>query len=96
MKDLLKAKFSQSKFLMDLLVNSGDKQFHESTSDQLWGTGAELSSKALLNGEWSGKDLLGQLIEEVPDALISNTVSTTRAGQDPHHRRLDLRQQPKP
>lgn len=78
MKGLLKAKFSQSKFLMDLLIKSGDRQFHESTSDPIWGTGAELSSKALLNGDWSGKDLLGQLLEELRDELTGHAKQPTR------------------
>lgn len=86
MKELLKAKFSQNKHLTDLLIDTGDKQLHESTSDHKWGTGAELASKALSNVDWTGQDLLGQLIEEVHDELTESlgvTTPTQRGTADP-------------
>lgn len=73
MKNLVTAKFTQNKHLGRLLIKTGDKQLHESTSNKKWGTGAELSSKALLTGNWDGQDLLGQLIEEVRNELKTNS-----------------------
>lgn len=77
MKGLVRNKFRQNRHLENMLIQSGDMQFHESTSDPKWGTGAELSSKALLNGEWTGQDVLGQVIEEVRNELIGNSKSIT-------------------
>lgn len=44
MENLVLLKFSQSKVLLDQLLATGNKQFHEATSDKKWGTGVELSS----------------------------------------------------
>lgn len=72
MKDLVYAKFSQNVFLKRILIRTGNKQLHEATVDPKWGTGADLSSKALQTGQWTGKDLLGQILEEVRARLVSS------------------------
>lgn len=79
MSELVKAKFSQNNYLKNMLLKTGNKQFHEATSDTMWGTGAELASKALLTGAWTGQDLLGQIIEKTREelAVTNNSVSHT-------------------
>lgn len=69
MGKLIHFKFTQNNYLKNTLLKTGTKQLHEATKDTKWGTGAELSSKALQTGDWSGKDLLGQLLEKERDDL---------------------------
>lgn len=70
MKAIIRRKFQQNQGLADQLINTGDKQLHEATSDPKWGTGAELASKALSETTWSGQDLLGSLLEQVREELV--------------------------
>lgn len=65
MKSILLNKFQQNNDLASILMNTGDKHLHEATSDLKWATGAELASKALMNSDWYGQDILGQLLESV-------------------------------
>lgn len=51
MTDLVTMKFTQNIYIRNLLLATGNKEFHEATSNKKWGTGAELSSNALLNGK---------------------------------------------
>lgn len=71
MENLVRYKFTQNEALARTLVKTGDMELHEATSDKKWGTGTELSSKALLEGEWEGQDLLGQKIEKIHSELIA-------------------------
>lgn len=71
MEDLLRCKFTQNESLAHALVKTEGLELHEATSDRKWGTGAELSSKSLLNGLWEGQDLLGQMIEKIRGELIT-------------------------
>lgn len=73
MEMLVKCKFTQNDDLRKQLIMTGNKQMHEATVDPKWGTGADLSSKALQSGEWSGKDLLGRILERVRDHLLSSS-----------------------
>lgn len=81
MTELIRAKFTQNKYLRDKLIKTGNKQFHEATNDMKWGTGAELASKALLTGTWSGQDLLGQIIEDVRAELVADTPGAAQQSQ---------------
>lgn len=65
MTDLVTMKFTQNPHIRNLLLATENKEFHEATSNKKWGTGAELASNALLNGDWNGEDLLGQILERV-------------------------------
>lgn len=71
MKSILDRKFHQNLDLATKHINTGDRQLHEATSDHKWATGAELASKSTLNTEWTGQDLLGQLLETVRTELIA-------------------------
>lgn len=72
MTNLVRAKFTQNEYLKHKLIRTGNKQFHEATHDMKWGTGAELASRALLTGVWTGQDLLGQIIENIREELKTN------------------------
>lgn len=82
MKKLVYAKFSQNTFLKRILLRTGNKQLHEATVDPKWGTGADLSSKTLQTGQWSGKDLLGQILEEVRASLSSGQDESLNEGPE--------------
>lgn len=69
MAELLMAKFSQNGDLAKILLDTGEKQLHEATSDRKWAIGCALSSRALSTEEWKGRDILGQLLESTRDAL---------------------------
>lgn len=71
MTSILRNKFQQNPELAAVLINTDDKNLHEATSDPKWATGAELASKSLLNSDWYGQDLLGQLLELVRTDLIT-------------------------
>lgn len=69
MSDILLKKFTQNPQLGDQLLNTGNLNLHEASNDPKWATGAELSSRAILNGTWSGSDVMGQLLEGVRSEL---------------------------
>lgn len=71
MSDILLAKFTQNKGIGQLLIESRGKQLHEATTDRKWVVGTDLSSKALRSEDWSGNDVLGQLLESTREALIA-------------------------
>lgn len=82
MTELVRAKFTQNGYLKKMLISTGNKQFHEATSDMKWGTGAELASKALLTGTWTGQDLLGQIIEKIREELLAAHNTTLHSNQN--------------
>lgn len=69
MTQILCNKFKQNPELTAVLVNTGQKSLHEATGDHKWSTGAELASKALLNAEWQGQSIMGQLLQAVRNEL---------------------------
>lgn len=72
MLEILQNKYQQNPELADKLIKTGQRQLHEATGDNKWSTGAELASKALLNSEWTGQDLMGKLLETVRSDLLTN------------------------
>lgn len=85
MEDLVRSKFTQNEELTYTLVKTDGLQLHEATSDKKWGTGAELSSKTLLNGLWEGQDHLGQLIEKIRNELIDAGFTAPDETEDPSY-----------
>lgn len=71
MTQILRNKFQQNPELATVLVNTGQKNLHKAASDHKWSTGAELASKALLNADWHGQSLMGQLLQSVRNELSS-------------------------
>lgn len=69
MEQIVYNKFDQNEAFTALLIHTGDRQLHEASADMKWGKGAELSSKAVLQGEWTGEDHLGQILESVREKL---------------------------
>lgn len=70
MTKILRNKFQQNPDLASTLINTGQKYLHEATRDRKWSTGAELTSKALLNSEWQGQSLMGQLLQIVRNEFV--------------------------
>lgn len=77
MTETLQLKFSQNPSLANILIATGDLHLHEATADRKWSTGAELSSKAVLNGIWQGSDLMGSLLEKIRSQLRGDTILNT-------------------
>lgn len=69
MTKILRSKFQQNPDLASILINTGQKSLHEATSDRKWSTGAELASRALLNSDWHGQSIMGQLLQSVRNEL---------------------------
>lgn len=75
MEEILQLKFSQNPILANTLIATGDLHLHEATADRKWSTGAELSSKAILNGDWQGSDMMGTLLEKIRSQLRGDSNS---------------------
>lgn len=73
MTDILRLKFTQNPDLANLLVATGQLHLHEATADPKWATGAELSSKATLTGQWGGSDKMGSLLDQLRSELREDT-----------------------
>ena len=71
MKDLLFCKFRQNHDLYFKLLNTRPRALLECTLDDFWGTGCRLGSFTAVDGTWTGQNMLGKLLVEVRDQLIS-------------------------
>lgn len=72
LQSIVLRKFQQNPELAKRLLSTGTKQLHEATGDPKWGTGADLSSKAVLNTTWQGSDIMGSLLEKVRNQIVAN------------------------
>lgn len=63
-------KFQQNTDLANKLVETGNKQLNEQSSDRKLATGLALASKAVLNANWHGQDLLGTILEQICTAIF--------------------------
>lgn len=71
MTSILRKKFTQNEMARRFLSDTEGLHLHEASTDLTWATGADLSSKSLLSGDWRGKDKLGQLLEQTRGMLKS-------------------------
>ena len=63
MKDVAAIKYSQNASFRSCLHANKSRCFVEATRSKIWGSGVDLSSpKALHHGEWTGKNLLGNIL----------------------------------
>lgn len=83
MKKIIANKFHQNRDPATTLLATGNKRLHEASSDTKWATGSELSSKATLTANWSGLDLLGQLLEDVRADLVTRQGSISNFDDPP-------------
>lgn len=83
MSEILLYKFTQNPILSDMLINTGDRNLHETTADMKWATGSGLSSQNTRNGTWNGGDCLGKLIEGVRESLISPSSDSSSCSSPP-------------
>ena len=51
------------------LLATGNRKLHEATRSESFGIGAGLHSKQAREGQWPGKDILGQIWEKIRDDL---------------------------
>lgn len=64
MKEIVVAKFSQNQHLYHALIGTGTTQLIEATFDKFWGCGIPINSNKLLEGNWNGNNILGQILME--------------------------------
>lgn len=74
MSAILTEKFKQNDNLCALLVDTDNKRLHEASNDNKWAMGAELSSKAVASGTWSGADLMGRLLEGIRASFMGDDI----------------------
>ena len=69
-------KFSQNKLMkQELLATKGSTLVEASPYDKIWGIGLEEShSDAKRRETWRGQNLLGEILTDVRDQLVENTV----------------------
>lgn len=72
MVTLLRMKFTQNDELQLFLLETGEKSLHEASNNELWATGVELSSKALETRNWTGLDMLGNLLMDLRRELFTD------------------------
>ena len=67
------AKFEQNPNLQYLLISTGNKKIVECSYDKTWGTGTPLHDENCLKpDQWSGKNLLGQMLMKIRSELLNN------------------------
>lgn len=71
MKDVLRAKFSSSAHLKQILLDTGDRILVEgSPYDKIWGVGVDWKSSSILNqSNWQGQNLLGKALMDIRKEL---------------------------
>lgn len=62
MRDIVYAKFAQNAALQTKLLETGDRALLEATYDSFWGCGLTLSARKMKQGDWHGKNHLGQIL----------------------------------
>lgn len=70
MKEIAFPKFAQNPSLRIKLLETGDRPLLEASYDSFWGCGYNLSARKLLQGEWQGKNYLGQILVECRNEII--------------------------
>ena len=69
-KEGLRAKFAQNPYLLDILLETGDKTLIESGYDKVWGTGIPLHDVRCLDPTaWRHQGILGELLGEIRQEL---------------------------
>lgn len=69
MRFITKEKFVQNPALCQKLINTGQQQLIEATTDPFWGAKATFSSKSLKNSTWTGGNMLGKILSEIRDDI---------------------------
>ena len=82
MYDIPQHKFRQNKDLYYKLINTRPFDLIEASFDGFWGAACSLYSQALIDGTWSGKNVLGYLLVDVRTDLIRE-VETVRLHSPP-------------
>ena len=67
--DACLAKFTQNGELKRALLETGSKTLAEASYDKQWGVGLSLDDEALLDGPWTGNNLLGKVLMNVREHL---------------------------
>lgn len=73
MKEIVTSKFSQSSAMKAALVGTGSINLIEATFDRFWGSGLPLNTKGMIDGRWSGSNVLGQILMELRTELRRET-----------------------
>ena len=67
---LLIAKFSQNSHLLEILLETGQKEIGEASKDPFWGIGRSLNDPSVLDkNSWTGENLLGNTLMYIREQL---------------------------
>ena len=68
--DGIKAKFTQNRWLANLLLSTNDETLVEATYDKVWGTGIPLHQKECTDrSQWKGIGIMGEILMAVREEL---------------------------
>ena len=80
MFDILQHKFRQNRELYYKLINTRPFYLIEASFDGFWGAACSLYSQTLIDGTWTGKNVLGYLLVDVRTDLIREEETTRLHG----------------
>ena len=77
--------FGQNPTLRQCLIDTGDKQLLEANpNDRIWGIGMSMRNKLSTSPEyWHGKNLMGQILTQVREALRSTPMQPLQSNNEP-------------
>lgn len=67
--DCCLAKFTQNSHVLQALLETKDKTIGEASKDAFWGIGKSLNDTCVLEKNWEGKNLLGEVLMEIREQL---------------------------
>lgn len=79
MTEIVFSKFAQSTTLQTKLLETGDRPLLEATYDSFWGCGFPLSARKLKQGEWHGRNHLGQILVDCRNAIKRERAASTHS-----------------
>lgn len=79
---IVKQKFVENNNLKIKLLNTKGFTLEEATFDQYWGTGIPVYSKDFKAGRYSGKNIMGRILEEIRDEFLYRSPSKQTPNRD--------------
>lgn len=79
MRDIVFAKFSQSKTLQTKLLETGDRPLIEAAFDSYWGSGLPLTARKMIQGDWHGRNVLGAILVDCRAFIRREKLASNRS-----------------
>lgn len=77
LRTIIDMKFDQHKELTNMLLNTGNLQLHEATTNAFYGIGATLHSRDLRDGRYAGLNRLGLMLQKKRETVRTNRANPT-------------------